>query len=121
MLRLSCSRLLKGSRASAFPLRVPSLVAQAQWRQYSAAPALTKDIIQERIVELFESYDKTAGKEILPSSSFTRDLGLDSLDTVEVVMEIENEFSIIIPDHEADEIKTVQQAIDFIASQDDAC
>ncbi|GMG22457.1 unnamed protein product [Ambrosiozyma monospora] len=93
-----------------------------QVRFYSAVPELTKDIIKERIIELLESYNKVKpGTEITEKSSFTKDLGLDSFDTVEVVMELEYEFSIIIPDHEADEIKTVGQAIEFIANQPDAC
>ncbi len=58
--------------------------------------------------------------KIAPEANFTKDLGLDSLDVVEVVMAIEEEFSISIGDQEADEIKSVQQAIDFIAAQPDA-
>lgn len=53
--------------------------------------------------------------QVSNSSSFTADLGLDSLDAVEVVMAVEEEFSIEIPDAEADNITTVQQAIDYIA------
>merc|ERR1712113_432222 len=48
------------------------------------------------------------------------DLGLDSLDTVEVVMAIEEEFSIEIPDKEADAIHSVNQAVDYIMAQPDA-
>lgn len=93
-----------------------------QVRFYSAAPELTKEIISERIIELLESYSKTAeGVTITGETSFSKDLGYDSFDIVEVVMEIEYEFSILIPDKEADEIKTVGQAIDFIAKQPDAC
>jgi NADH dehydrogenase (ubiquinone) 1 alpha/beta subcomplex 1 len=54
------------------------------------------------------------------TSDFAQDLGLDSLDTVEVVMAIEDEFSIEIPDKEADEIRTVKQAIDYIQTRQDA-
>nr|CDI51714.1 probable ACP1-mitochondrial acyl-carrier protein [Melanopsichium pennsylvanicum 4] len=54
------------------------------------------------------------------TSSFTSDLGLDSLDAVEVVMAIEEEFTIEIPDEEADNITTVQQAIDYIAKTPEA-
>jgi acyl carrier protein len=53
--------------------------------------------------------------QVSNSSAFTSDLGLDSLDAVEVVMAIEEEFSIEIPDAEADNITTVQEAIDYIA------
>lgn len=93
-----------------------------QVRSYSGAPELTKEIISERIIELLESYSKTAeGVSITSDTSFSKDLGFDSFDTVEVIMEIEYEFSIQIPDKEADEIKTVGQAIDFISKQPDAC
>lgn len=93
-----------------------------QVRFYSHAPELTKEIISERIIELLESYSKTAENvKITDETSFSKDLGFDSFDTVEVIMEIEYEFSILIPDKEADEIKTVGQAVDFISKQHDAC
>jgi len=52
--------------------------------------------------------------EITPSSSFVEDLGADSLDTVELVMALEENFSIEIPDEDAEKIRTVQDAIDYI-------
>ena len=52
--------------------------------------------------------------EISPEASFTNDLGADSLDTVELIMEFEKEFNISIPDEEAENIATVGQAIDFL-------
>lgn len=55
-------------------------------------------------------------EEILNSSSFVEDLGADSLDTVELVMALEEEFDIEIPDEEAEKITTVQSAIDYIKS-----
>jgi NADH dehydrogenase (ubiquinone) 1 alpha/beta subcomplex 1 len=57
---------------------------------------------------------------VTAESSFIKDLGLDSLDTVEVVMAIEEEFSVEIPDKDADAIQSVQQAIDYIVKRDDA-
>lgn len=53
--------------------------------------------------------------QISSGSHFSNDLGLDSLDTVEVVMAIEEEFSIEIPDKDADEIRTVGDAIKYIS------
>jgi len=50
-------------------------------------------------------------------SKFADDLGADSLDTVELIMELENEFDIQIPDEDAEKISTVQQAIDYIAKK----
>ncbi|CAD1809692.1 acyl carrier protein [Candida parapsilosis] len=93
-------------------------------RSYAGFPSLTRDVAKERIVELLEGFDKVdtakAG-EITESASFVQDLGLDSLDVVEVVMELEHEFNIQIPDNEADSLKTVGQAIDYIMAQPDAC
>ena len=52
--------------------------------------------------------------EVVPDASFTNDLGADSLDTVELIMEFEKEFDIQIPDDQAETISTVGQAIQFI-------
>ena len=52
--------------------------------------------------------------EVTPEASFTNDLGADSLDTVELIMEFEKEFNIAIPDDQAENIGTVGEAIKFI-------
>ena len=52
--------------------------------------------------------------EVTPTASFTNDLGADSLDTVELIMELEKEFGISIPDEEAEKISTVGDAIEHI-------
>ena len=54
--------------------------------------------------------------EVVPKASFTNDLGADSLDTVELILEFEREFDILIPDDQAEKIETVGQAIQFIES-----
>ena len=53
--------------------------------------------------------------EVTPNASFTNDLGADSLDTVELIMELEKEFGMSIPDDQAEKISTVQDAVDYIA------
>ncbi len=53
-------------------------------------------------------------KEVTPAASFTNDLGADSLDTVELIMEFEKEFNIAIPDEQAEKIGTVGDAISYI-------
>lgn len=53
-------------------------------------------------------------EEVKPEASFVEDLGADSLDTVELVMALEEEFDIEIPDEEAEKITTVQSAIDYV-------
>ena len=54
--------------------------------------------------------------EVTNEASFTNDLGADSLDTVELIMEFEKEFSISIPDDQAEKIATVGQAVDYITA-----
>ena len=55
--------------------------------------------------------------EIKPESAFIEDLGADSLDIVELIMELEEEFEINIPDEQAEKIKTVGEAIDYIEAE----
>ena len=54
--------------------------------------------------------------EVTPTASFTNDLGADSLDTVELIMELEKEFGMSIPDDQAEKIATVQDAVDYISN-----
>ena len=54
--------------------------------------------------------------EVTNEASFTNDLGADSLDTVELIMEFEKEFSISIPDDQAEKIATVGQAVDYVTA-----
>lgn len=55
--------------------------------------------------------------EVTPEASFTNDLGADSLDTVELIMEFEKQFDVKIGDEESEKIQTVGQAVEFIESQ----
>jgi len=55
--------------------------------------------------------------EVTPEASFTNDLGADSLDTVELIMELEKEFNVSIPDDQAEKISTVGQAVKFLEEQ----
>ena len=54
--------------------------------------------------------------EVTPNASFTNDLGADSLDTVELIMELEKEFGMSSPDDQAEKISTVQDAVDYISN-----
>ena len=56
-------------------------------------------------------------EQVTPEASFIEDLGADSLDTVELVMALEEEFDIQVPDEEAEKITTVQQAVDYIVNK----
>ncbi len=55
--------------------------------------------------------------EVMPEANFIQDLGADSLDTVELIMEFEKEFDVSIPDEQAEKIQTVGQAIDYLETQ----
>jgi acyl carrier protein len=70
--------------------------------------------IEERVKKIVVEQLGVKEDEVTANSSFVDDLGADSLDTVELVMALEEEFETEIPDEEAEKITTVQQAIDYI-------
>jgi acyl carrier protein len=70
--------------------------------------------IDERVVKIVAEQLGVNESEVTKVASFVNDLGADSLDTVELVMALEEEFDCEIPDEEAEKITTVQQAIDYI-------
>ena len=70
--------------------------------------------VQERVVDIVAEQMGVDKSQITRETSFVNDLGADSLDTVELVMEFEDEFDISIPDEEAEKIQTVGQAIDYV-------
>lgn len=72
--------------------------------------------IEQRVRKIVAEQLGVNEADVKSESSFVNDLGADSLDTVELVMALEEEFETEIPDEEAEKIATVQQAIDFIKS-----
>lgn len=68
----------------------------------------------ERVMKLVCEQLGVKEEEVTPEASFVEDLGADSLDTVELVMALEEEFETEIPDEEAEKITTVKEAIDYI-------
>jgi acyl carrier protein len=77
---------------------------------------MSEDILGRVVKVTVEELDVKA-EEVLPSASFTEDLGADSLDVVELVMALEDEFGVEIPDEDVSDIKTVQAAVDFIGKK----
>ena len=70
--------------------------------------------IEERVKKIIVEQLGVKEEDVKPEASFVEDLGADSLDTVELVIALEEEFDIEIPDEEAEKITTVQSAIDYV-------
>jgi acyl carrier protein len=71
--------------------------------------------IEEKVIEIISEQMGTDKSEITRETSFINDLNADSLDTVELVMEFEDEFDMSIPDEDAEKIQTVGAAVDYVA------
>ena len=71
--------------------------------------------IEEKVIDIISEQMGADKSEITRETSFVNDLNADSLDTVELVMEFEDEFDMSIPDEEAEKIHTVGAAIDYVA------
>ena len=72
--------------------------------------------VDEKVKEIIVEQLGVDPAQVTPEASFVNDLGADSLDTVELVMALEEEFNLEIPDEEAEKITTVGQAIEYIRS-----
>ncbi len=73
--------------------------------------------IKEKVTAIIVDKLGVEASEITEEASFTNDLGADSLDTVELIMEFEKEFDINIPDDQAENIQTVGQAVSFLKEE----
>ncbi len=81
---------------------------------------MTKAEIESKVIDIVSSQLGVDKNEVTVASSFANDLNADSLDTVELVMELEDAFSTSIPDDKAEQIQTVGNAIDFIVDATEA-
>ncbi|XP_022973900.1 acyl carrier protein 2, mitochondrial-like [Cucurbita maxima] len=81
---------------------------------------LDKSEVADRVISVVKKFQKVDPCKVTPTAHFQNDLGLDSLDTVEVVMALEEEFRFEIPDNESDKINAINLAVDFIASHPQA-
>lgn len=73
--------------------------------------------IEERVKKIIVEMLGVSPEDVVPTASFVDDLGADSLDTVELLMAFEEEFQTSIPDDKAEQINTVQAAIDYIKAE----
>ena len=101
------------------PTSIPANSQEIGWTAFlgpyleeSGVPTAVE--IEEKVVQIVSEQMSVDKSEILRETSFVNDLNADSLDTVELVMELEDEFDMTIPDEEAEKLKTVGEAIDYI-------
>ncbi|MEZ4918629.1 MAG: acyl carrier protein [Saprospiraceae bacterium] len=73
--------------------------------------------VTERVTNIIVDKLGVEQSEVTPDSNFIQDLGADSLDTVELIMEFEKEFDVSIPDEKAEKIQTVGDAVAYLESQ----
>ncbi|XP_055049175.1 NADH:ubiquinone oxidoreductase subunit AB1b [Misgurnus anguillicaudatus] len=88
-------------------------------RQYGDLPPLTLESIQDRVMYVLKLYDKISPEKLQTTSHFMKDLGLDSLDQVEIIMAMEDEFGFEIPDAEAEKLMTPAEIVQYIGDKKD--
>ncbi|ACO62419.1 acyl carrier protein 1 [Micromonas commoda] len=101
-------------------LAAPAIAIPAAWRFMGASAGLDKGEVTDRVINVVKNFNKVDPAKVSPTSSFSADLGLDSLDTVEVVMAMEEEFAVEIPDADADKITSVSEAVEYLANNANA-
>ena len=92
----------------------PAWAVEAHPSLFAGETAVTEAEIEAKVIEIVAEQMGVDKGEITRETSFANDLNADSLDTVELVMEFEDEFETSIPDEQAEKIQTVGQAIDYI-------
>ncbi|XP_063826104.1 acyl carrier protein, mitochondrial isoform X2 [Ostrinia nubilalis] len=88
-------------------------------RNYSGGPPLSLELIKSRVLLVLQLYDKVNPDKLSVDSHFMTDLGLDSLDHVEVIMAMEDEFGFEIPDGDAERLVRPRDIIQYIADKED--
>jgi len=81
-----------------------------------SAESIDVQAIEKKVIDIISEQMGAEKSEITRETSFINDLNADSLDTVELVMEFEDEFDMSIPDEEAEKIQTVGAAVDYIVN-----
>eukprot|EP01089_Gocevia_fonbrunei_P007991 TRINITY_DN1948_c0_g1_i1.p1 TRINITY_DN1948_c0_g1~~TRINITY_DN1948_c0_g1_i1.p1 ORF type:complete len:138 (+),score=28.72 TRINITY_DN1948_c0_g1_i1:75-488(+) len=87
------------------------------WRSYSGgASGVTAEQARERIIRVVKDFHKVDPNKVSVNSHFTNDLGLDSLDQVELVLAFEDEFAIVLAEDDAEKIQNIDDAVEFIST-----
>ncbi|CAG2113904.1 unnamed protein product [Medioppia subpectinata] len=116
--RLLIGRLLRPAIASLTtagrrPLHCPTAIQRFPSYGPPKEPVVPKDI-EFRVLNSLAKHDKIDANSLTLSTHLTQDLGLDSLDIVELVVELEDEFALEIPDADAERLLTVQSLVDWV-------
>eukprot|EP00002_Diphylleia_rotans_P009666 TRINITY_DN20035_c0_g1_i1.p1 TRINITY_DN20035_c0_g1~~TRINITY_DN20035_c0_g1_i1.p1 ORF type:complete len:123 (-),score=29.49 TRINITY_DN20035_c0_g1_i1:90-458(-) len=82
-------------------------------RLYGAAAHLSEKDVTDRVLAVVKKFHKVNPDKVSPASHFANDLGLDSLDVVEIVMLFEDEFAVEIPDQDSESIVSVKDAVNY--------
>jgi acyl carrier protein len=115
VLRSHKIRALPRPAAGRRPLSVGALCLIPAWAN-TRKDTITMSTVEQQVKKIVAEQLGVKEEEVTNDASFVDDLGADSLDTVELVMALEEEFETEIPDEDAEKITTVQQAIDYINS-----
>ncbi|KAL7148775.1 hypothetical protein ABFS83_06G202000 [Erythranthe nasuta] len=116
-LRVNVNTMLQNPRSGAGGL---SQLIRRHFSDEAKGSFLEKSEVADRVLSVVKKFQKVDPSKVTPTAHFQNDLGLDSLDSVEVVMALEEEFAFEIPDTEADKINSINLAVDFIASHPQA-
>eukprot|EP00096_Caligus_rogercresseyi_P001435 TRINITY_DN122_c0_g1_i4.p1 TRINITY_DN122_c0_g1~~TRINITY_DN122_c0_g1_i4.p1 ORF type:complete len:158 (+),score=41.10 TRINITY_DN122_c0_g1_i4:2632-3105(+) len=95
-----------------------SLLSPIQVRYNSSSKPSLKEL-EDRVLSVCKAFDKISGEQLNLDSHFINDLGLDSLDHVEVIMAMEDEFGFEIPDDHADKLLTPRKLVQYIGDHED--
>ncbi|KAJ3669359.1 hypothetical protein LUZ60_011309 [Juncus effusus] len=109
------SAILRHVRVSVRSLDRPVVVNQIRSMSSHGDEHLTREEVVDRVLDVIKCFPKVDPSKVSPDVHFQKDLGLDSLDTVEIVMALEEEFKLEIPDKEADKIDSCPLAIEYIS------
>ncbi|XP_071797569.1 acyl carrier protein, mitochondrial-like [Asterias amurensis] len=103
---------------SEVPVFRPSLIQSV--RHYAELPDPTFAQIEERVMGLLKLFDKVSRDKLAVDAHFINDLGLDSLDVVEIIMAVEDEFALEIPDKHAEALFTPKDVVEYLADKMEA-
>ncbi|XP_076755324.1 NADH dehydrogenase (ubiquinone) acyl carrier protein isoform X1 [Xylocopa sonorina] len=98
---------------------IPQDTRVKQVRQYSEKPPLTVELIEQRVLLVLNLYDKVDPNKLSLNSHFINDLGLDSLDHIEIIMAMEDEFFFEIPDMDAEKLMRPADIVRYVADRED--